>query len=136
MLKKTITYTDFDDTVRTEDFYFNLTESELTEWNLSQEGGMKYVLDRISQEQNIPKLSAFFKEIITRAYGEKSADGRRFVKSPELSNEFTQTMAYDALYVELIQNSDYAAEFIKQIIPPKFREASADNNSITMNKTE
>ena len=122
MLKKTITYTDYNDETRTEDFYFNLSKAELMEMNLSTVGGLGALLDKIIAERDIPKIAATFKDIILRAYGKKSDDGRRFIKSPELREEFSQTEAYSELFMELSTNEDSAAAFINGIVPKEISE--------------
>ena len=117
MLEKTITYTDFDGESRTETHRFNLTKSEILEMAMSETGGMKKMLERIIMEKDGPKIMANFKEIILKAYGEKSADGRRFVKSKELSEAFSQTGAYDTLFLELVSDANAAAAFVNAVIP-------------------
>lgn len=117
MLEKTITYTDFDGESRTETHRFNLTKSEILEMEMGETGGMKKMLERIIMEKDGPKIMANFKEIILKAYGEKSADGRRFVKSKELSEAFSQTGAYDTLFLELVSDANAAAAFVNAVIP-------------------
>lgn len=125
MLKKTISYTDYNDVKREEDFYFNLTETELAEMQLEVTGGLASMLQAIVKAQDIPTIAKLFKQIILKAYGQKSPDGRRFIKSEELSTEFSQTGAYNVLYMELSQDAEKASEFITGIIPAKYREAVA-----------
>ena len=117
MLKKTITYTDYEGEERTEDFYFNLSKSELMEMQMGVTGGFSNYVRRIVSEKDVPELMKMFKDIILKAYGEKSADGRRFIKSEELSKEFEQTGAYDELFMKLVYNEDEASAFINGIIP-------------------
>lgn len=117
MLKKTMTYTDYNGVERTEDFYFNLTKSEIVEWEYSTEGGMFALLDKLTKAKETTKIIDYFKELILKSYGEKSDDGKRFVKSEELSEAFTQTDAYDQLYMELFTNPSAASEFVKGILP-------------------
>ena len=117
MLKKTIKYTDYDGNEREEDFYFNLSKAEVTEMELSKEGGMYEYIKKISAAQNAPELIKLFKEIITKSYGEKSLDGKRFIKNKELTEAFTQTEAYSELFVELASNADEAVKFINGIMP-------------------
>lgn len=117
MLKKTITFTDFNGVQRTEDFYFNLTNAELTELEMSKSGGMTAYIERISKTQSAPELIKMFKEIILLAYGVKSDDGRRFIKNQEIRDEFAQTEAYSMLFMELATDSDAAAKFIQGVIP-------------------
>ena len=117
MLKKTITYVDFDGNERTEDFFFNLSKAEVMEMELGVTGGMTQMLNKIVAEQDSKKIVETFKLIIMKAYGEKSPDGKRFVKSPELSEAFAQTEAYSDLFMELATNADAAATFVNGIIP-------------------
>ena len=117
MLKKTIKYTDYDGNEREEDFYFNLSKAEVTEMELSKEGGMSEYIKKISAAQNAPELIRLFKEIITKSYGEKSLDGKRFIKNKELTEAFIQTEAYSELFVELASNADEAVKFINGIMP-------------------
>lgn len=127
MLKKTITYTDYNDVERTEDFYFNLSEAELMEMELTVDGGMVERLQRIINAKNGPEIVKFFKELVLKAYGVKSDDGRRFIKSDELSQEFSQTEAYSQLYMEFATNADAAANFVNGIMPKKVQEKAAKN---------
>ena len=117
MLKKTLTYTDFDGNERTEDFYFNLTEAEITNMQLTTEGGMQAYLKKIIESKDQKKLIETFEEIVRKAYGEKSPDGRRFNKSPEITEAFTQTQAYSDIYMELVMDDIAAAEFVNGVLP-------------------
>ena len=117
MLKKTLTYKDFDGQVRTEDFYFNLTEAELTELENSLNGGLSQLLDKISKEKDQKQLIRYFKEIVLLSYGEKSLDGRMFVKNDKIREGFASTMAYSDLFMELVTNADKAVAFVRGIMP-------------------
>jgi len=117
MLKKTITYTDYNGVERTEDFYFNLTKAELMEMEIGTTGGMADMIKRIVDAKDAPAIIKIFKELVLKAYGEKSADGKRFVKSEEISNGFAQTEAYSQLFMELATDADAAAAFVNGIIP-------------------
>ena len=117
MLKKTITYTDYNGVERTEDFYFNLTKAELMEMEIGTTGGMADMSKRIIDAKDAPAIIKIFKELVLKAYGEKSADGKRFVKSEEISNGFAQTEAYSQLFMELATDADAAAAFVNGIIP-------------------
>ena len=117
MLKKTITYTEYNGVDRTEDFYFNFTKAELTEMDLGTTGGMSETIKNIIASKDTPSLIKLFKKLVLDAYGEKSADGKRFIKSPELSTAFSQTEAYSQLFMELATDDNKAAEFINGIIP-------------------
>lgn len=117
MLKKTITYTDYNGVQRTENFYFSLSKAEIIDMELGVSGGMRQLLQLIIDKQDIPKIIDTFKKLIRLSYGEKSPDGRRFIKSEELTNAFVQTEAYTELYMELIGDADKAADFINSIMP-------------------
>lgn len=117
MLKKMISYTDFDGNTREETCYFNLTKSELTEMELSETGGLTKMIEKIIEKQDGAQILSVFKKLILASYGEKSPDGRRFIKSKELSEEFSQTGAYDTLFMELATDADKASDFIKAVIP-------------------
>lgn len=117
MLKKTITYTDYNGNERTEDFYFNLTKAEVLEMEMSVNGGLAAMYNRIVAAQDTPTLIAEFKKLITKSYGEKSLDGKRFVKTAEITEAFTQTEAFSDLYWELATNAEAASEFVNGIIP-------------------
>lgn len=119
MYKKTITYTDYNDVQRTEDFYFSLSEAEITEMQLGVEGGYAAMIEKIIKAKDTPALIKIFKELLLKSYGIKSDDGRRFIKSEQLSLEFTQTPAYSELYMMLATDDKQASAFIKNIMPAK-----------------
>lgn len=126
MLKKTIEYTDYNGNIRKEDFYFNLTQAELTEMEASVQGGLVEMINRIVAARDGKLIIETFKDVILRAYGEKSPDGRRFIKNDEVRDSFTQTEAYSKLFMELATDAAAAGEFINGIVPPK-AEAPAAN---------
>ena len=121
MLKKTITYTDYNGSERTEDFYFNLTKAEIMEMEMSTTGGLADMIKRIVAAQDAPAIIKIFKDLILKAYGEKSADGKRFMKvgpdGTKLCNDFEQTEAFSILFMELATNADSAAAFVNGIVP-------------------
>lgn len=129
MLKKTITYTDYNGTTRKEDFYFNLTQAEVTELEVSVEGGLVERINRIVAAQNGKVIIETFKDIILRAYGEKSPDGRRFIKNQEVRDAFAQTEAYSNLFMELATDAKAASEFVNGIVPPKAEKAAPADQS-------
>ncbi|HAQ03005.1 TPA: hypothetical protein DCQ22_03890 [Candidatus Nomurabacteria bacterium] len=117
MLKKVIEYVDYDDVPRKETFYFNLTKAECVEIEASATGGIEKYVEKIVASDNNKEIMSLFKEIILKAYGEKSPDGKRFIKSQELRDAFAQTEAYSVLFMELAENSGMASAFINGIIP-------------------
>lgn len=124
MYKKTMTYTDYNGEERTEDFYFNLTKAEITEMELSTEGGLRDKIERITKAKDVPEIIRLFKELIMKAFGIKSPDGKRFIKSEQLSEEFSQTQAYSDFFIELATNSDAASEFVNGIMPSDMKSSS------------
>lgn len=117
MLKKTITCIDFDGVEYTEDFYFNLTKAEVIELELSEKGGLDKTIEKIVKEKDGKEIIKIFKDLIAKSYGEKSLDGRRFMKSEEILKNFTETQAYSELFTELGTDADAAAAFFKGIVP-------------------
>ena len=129
MLKKIITYTDYNGVERTEPFYFNLSKAELMEMELGVTGGMTEMLYKIIAAKDAPSLMKTFKEMIMKAYGVKSDDGKRLIKSEELSIAFTQTEAYSVLFMELITDDKAAADFVNGIIPNEIKDKVADQTA-------
>lgn len=126
MLKKTMTYTDYSGNERTEDFYFNLSKAELLEMELSEAGGFEEMIRRIVASQDTAKITSVFKELILKSVGIKSPDGKRFMKSPEIREEFMQTEAYSDLFVELIGDADKAAAFVNGVVPAELSQAAQE----------
>lgn len=139
MLKKTITYIDFDGNQRTEDLYFNMTRNELVKFSFGLPELTENVPDKITKKdaeelgaKMIEKMGAeglytFVENLIFKAYGIKSEDGRRFIKSEQLSTEFTQTMAYDELLTDIFSTDEKATEFLNAIIPSEMAKQVSMN---------
>lgn len=136
MFKKTIEYTDYNGEKRKEDFYFNLNKAELMEMQLSQNGGLQNHLMRIIKTKDTPEIVKMFKEIILMAYGEKSPDGKKFMKSDEIRKDFECSEAYSELFMELATNSDSAAEFVNALLPSDYQASEADKEAIMKELTE
>ena len=117
MLKKEITYIDFDGNNRTEVFYFNLTKAEVAEMELSENGGLTKFLNKIVEEKDSKRIVEMFKSLILKSYGEKSLDGRRFIKNQEVRDSFAQTEAYSQLFMTLATDANAAQAFVNGIIP-------------------
>lgn len=130
MLKKTITYTDYNGEKQTENFYFNLNKAEVVEFNMAFVGGLENTLELITNTRDTKKVMEMFREIILKSYGVKSADGRRFIKSKELSEEFAQTEAYSELVMEILTKPNYATEFISGVIPQDVVEEMGKNPAL------
>lgn len=123
MLKKTITYEDYNGNTRTEDFYFNLTETECVEMETSISGGLSEMIQQIVNSNDQPTIIKIFKDFIMKSYGERSVDGKYFIKVSEsgvpLNLKFAQTDAYNKLFMELATEPEKAAEFFNAVIPKK-----------------
>lgn len=117
MYVETVTYTDYNGLERTEDFLFNLTEAELVEMNFEEHGRLEEKFDKIIKAKNVRVIMEVFKDLLLKAYGEKSEDGRRFVKSPEISKAFSETPAYSILYMKYAVDDAAAAAFVKGVLP-------------------
>lgn len=124
MLKKTFKFVDYNGNPRTEDHYFHLTQAEVTELELSVDGGLTAMINRVVQAQNGRQIIDTMKDIILKSYGVKSPDGRRFIKNQEVRDAFAQTEAYSQLFMELATNAKAASDFVAGIIPAKEDVAS------------
>lgn len=128
-----ITFTDYDGETHTEDFYFNLNKAEVLQMQVSQKGGLAYYVKEIIKEKDYNRLSELWKDIILKSYGVKSADGRRFIKSKELSEEFEQTEAFVELFTKLALDAKAAAEFMNKVVP---EELSVDLSDVDFENPE
>ena len=117
MLKKTISYTDYDGNQRTEDFYFNLSKAEITEMELSMEGGMRAYIKRIIAAKSQLELVKLFKDVVLKSYGKKSADGRLFMKNDTIRAEFEAHPVYSMIYMDLVTDEAKASAFVNGIMP-------------------
>lgn len=117
MYKRTMTYTDYNGEERTEDFYFNLSKAEIVEMELTTPGGLQAYIKRIIDAKDAAEIVALFKSLILKSYGVKSPDGKRFIKSEELTQEFVQTEAYSDLFFELATDAEAGAAFVNGIAP-------------------
>lgn len=128
MLKKTVTYTDFNGTERTEDFYFNLSKAEIMEMEMGTTGGLAESIQRVVAAQDAPAIINIFKDLVLKAYGVKSPDGKRFMKTvngTRLADEFAETEAYSIIFMELATDADAAAKFVNGIVPADLAQQSS-----------
>lgn len=117
MFKDTITYTDYNDEVRTEDYWFNMSKAEVMEYELSVKGGITETIKLVCAEQDHPKIFDHFKNLITKSYGKKSVDGKRFIKNQEVLDDFMESEAYSIFMVKLVSDSDFAAKWVNGMLP-------------------
>lgn len=117
MIKQTLTYLDFNEEWRTEDFYFHFSTAELAEMQLGQAGGMEEWLKTIVASDDREQILAEFKKMIINSYGQRTPDGKSFIKNKELREAFAGTNAYSDLYMKMITDPEFAAEFANGIMP-------------------
>ena len=129
MYKKTMTYLDYNDVEVTEDFYFNMSEAELTKMEIETKGGMEALLDKIIKTKDVYEMMKLFEKLIELSYGEKDPDGRHFNKSPEILARFKSTPAYSDMYMELASDDKAAADFVNGIIPKRLLEQAQEISS-------
>lgn len=130
MLKKTVTYRDYNDVERTEDFYFNLNKAEIMEMEMMTKGGMAEMIQKIVKAQDAPGIIKIFKDLVLQAYGVKSPDGKRFIKNDEVRDEFVQSEAYSIIFMELATDADAAAKFVNGIIPADLAKQAAAQGAL------
>lgn len=131
MIKKTITYNDYNGVERTEDFYFNLNKAEIMEMEMSTSGGLAEKIQAVVAAQDMPAIIKIFKDLVLSSYGVKSLDGKHFEKSEELSRKFSQTEAYPIIFMELATDADAAAKFVNGIIPADTAKQLAESGAPT-----
>ncbi len=143
MLKETITYTDYNGVNRTEDFYFNLSKSEIMEMELGTTGGFAEMIQKVISAKDSTMIIKIFKDLVLKSYGEKSADGKRFMKSDEISAAFSQTEAYDQIFMKLATDTDAAIMFVNGIMPSDLQKDPHElkamiqsGNVVELNRTE
>lgn len=117
MISKTITFTDFNDVERTETHYFHLSKAEVMEMEMSTAGGLVEMINGIIEAKDAPAIIKIFKDLILKSYGQKSPDGRQFIKNEKLRTEFEQTEAFSQLFMELATDADAASKFVNGILP-------------------
>ena len=126
MLKKAIKYTDYNGVERNEDFYFNLSKAEIMEMEMSTTGGLAEMIQKVVNAQDAPSIIKIFKDLILKAYGVKSDDGRQFIKNDKVRDEFAQTEAYSILFMELATDADAASEFVNGIVPSDVNQQASN----------
>lgn len=134
MYHEKVTYNDYNGVERTEDVYFNLSEAELAEMELGTTGGLGEMITKLISTQDIPSILKIFKDLVLRSYGEKSPDGRRFIKNDELRTAFSQTEAYSKLFMKYAFDADAASKFVNGIIPANMHQnvqAMIESNDTT-----
>lgn len=133
MLKKTITYTDYNGVERTEDFHFHFSKAEIMEMELTATGGYSDMIQKIIDAQDVPTLIKLWKDFVLKAYGEKSPDGKRFIKNDEVREAFAQTEAYSDLFMKLALDADEAAKFVNGVMPANW---DAEKAALTVKVAE
>lgn len=124
MLKKTVTYTDYDGVQRTETLYFNLTKAEISRIQMKEDGNFIAHMQRLLEKRHVEELYLFFEDFVKRSYGEKSLDGSRFVKTPEKTQDFEWSPAFSEVLMEIVQNPEKMQEFVLGVIPADMRNSA------------
>jgi hypothetical protein len=117
MFKDHRKYVDYNGETREEDFYFNLDERDITKMELGTHGGLDKLIAKITAEKDLPKIIELFEQLIDASYGEKTADGKYFIKDPEKLKLFKSTQAYSDLYMQLATDDKFAANFVNHVVP-------------------
>lgn len=116
MIKETVNFTDYNDIEKSQDCYFNLNKAEVMEMELSTAGGMSEMIQNVIKANDTATLIKIFKELLLKAYGKKTPDGR-FEKTEELRKEFESSAAYPVLFVKLATDADAASKFMNGVMP-------------------
>ena len=122
MLKKTVTYKDYNDVERTESYYFHFNEAEILDMEMSVEAGFAERVQRIVDAKDQTSLLKVIKKFVLDAYGVKSEDGKRFIKNDQVRDEFVQCPAYSMIFMELVTNDVMAAEFVNNVVPDSMKD--------------
>lgn len=133
MYTTTVKYEDFNGVTREEDFSFNLSKTELLEMSSENDGTYgERIQKMVKANDNIPMINVF-KELLLKAYGEKSDDGRYFNKEDEngrpLYKKFERSAAYPELFMKFATDDEAAAEFINNIVPKEMALELAKANA-------
>lgn len=123
MYKKNITYTDFNGDERTDAFYFNLSDAEILELQVGYGGDMSRIMSNMLEKRDAKGLLGIITDLIRTSYGEKSSDGKRFMKNQEVKDSFVTTDAYSKLVLELLNDEKEFEKFMTNVIPAAKREA-------------
>lgn len=141
MIKRTVTYEDFNGVTHTEDLYFNLTKTEMSKIVLEEakfdpdgnqdEESMNAFSDRlreIGRSGDGKKIIDMFEWLLKISYGEKSEDGRRFVKNDEVYEDWRYSASYDQFWQDLmLSETGDMVEFINGIIPADLMKAAEND---------
>lgn len=129
MLKKTITYENYNGDTVTDDFYFNLTKVECMEleYSFGANNTLSNTITTLVESKDIGALIAAIKKILLMSYGVKTPDGNRFIKNDSVREEFEQSPAFEKIYWDLVTNQDEAASFISGIVPQNVRDSLGEN---------
>lgn len=125
MIKKTVTYTDYNGVERTESFYFHFSEAEILDMEMSTEGGFAERVQRIVDAKQQTELLKVIKKFVYDAYGVKSDDGKRFIKNDEVKTAFIESPAYSKIFMEMLGDDKIAAEFVNGVVPANMKDELA-----------
>lgn len=126
MIKKTVTYEDYNGENRTETFYFHFTEAEILDMEMSTEGGFAERIQRIIDAKDQSALMKLIKKFVIDAYGVKSPDGKRFIKNDEVKAAFLECPAYSDIFMDMVTDDKLAAEFVNGVVPKNMKNRFAE----------
>lgn len=135
MLKKQVTYKDYDGNDKTTTLYFHLNKFEWLELETYTKGGLIENLKHAIETGNAKKTIDILKKIILRSYGEKDPETGSFEKSDDIAIRFSKTDAFSELFYELAYNEEAAQSFFMGLIPVELR-AEAEKKMAEMNPKE
>lgn len=143
MLKKTLTFKDFDGNDMTRDFYFNLSKPDMIALETSTPGGLSNHVKNLTEKNDIEGITKFVRKLIVESYGERGEDGFSFIKvrnGVKLGEMFEQSLAYEALFMELINPEDNGKafnDFLTGIVPADLMaKAQAEQAKFLANKNK
>lgn len=117
MIKRSYKFVDYNDNEREETYYFDLRDDEIVKLELGTKGGLSEKIKRLTAAQDIPEIIKVFEDVVKMSYGEKSADGREFIKDPVLTKSFMQTRGYSMLFMDFITKENFASDFFNELVP-------------------
>lgn len=123
MIKQTVKYENYNGVEVTEDLYFNLSKAEIIEIGVEYPGGLEAYIKEIVAANDNKKIMELFKFILSKSYGVKSPDGKRFIKNQEVLDSFMQSEAYTEMFLMILQSEEKAAEFVNGVIPKNINKA-------------
>lgn len=125
MFKHSVEYVDFNGSDRKEDLYFHLSLPEVTRLEAEIGMGLEDYIKGLTTNQELNTLLAFLERMLLSSYGQKTSDGKSFIKSQVIREAFEYSQAYAEIFEQVLSNPDLAR---------KFGENVADNGKSKKNQ--